>query len=337
MSKRKQTSRMTILRTALVYISLLPGTCRPQLSQTPPNGSFGFSFGFIEVAIATDQPTPQSLPCWLVGVVAPNSPAEKAGIKPGDKVLYVNGEPATKAAYEDLKSADVADLLLQRPDGTIYGVMRLRRATGLGFPPAKDAAEQQKAIDGYLAVERQIKILLANKAGSPSDAPPNVSVITGVEPDPTPVKNLGGSGGLPTELNAANGQIVGTWSGGKSEHDYLHGGYVSADWTFTFSPNGTYEEEVFVGGHNAMSAGGTYSFTAASKPGDRTVTNLLSFKPGSVEFADQDLARVAASFPVPIKAPVREYVNFFRLSDANTMMLQDADRSGSESWQMKSH
>ncbi len=328
---------MRRLQTFLVF-ALLTGFCHAQ--DSPSRGSFGVLLGFLE-----DSAKPGQVQFWAVMAVAPGSPAYRAGIQAGDKIIYVDGQIADKASWATLRDKDSADFLVFRSsNGAIFKVTGLRKAADVSYGPQWDQETQQKSIDAYVASERQ-NIVAASAQPLPQYTAPPEAVQTS---EPAPAKKPGFWSNLVTAManqpGAAGGgfgggggstRIAGTWQGGKSEHDYLHGGYVNADWSFTFGADGSYDETVFVGGQQDMHAAGSYSFPAASKPGDRTVTNMLTFNPTTCDYTSRELAQVVAPFPVPTNAPVQEYVNFFSLSDGNTMMLQNAARSGSESWQMK--
>ncbi|HYV30667.1 MAG TPA: site-2 protease family protein, partial [Candidatus Binatia bacterium] len=61
-----------------------------------PLFSFGLAVGFALIVSLVGRPVSESETTTIIGDVDKDSPAEKAGLKPGDKILEVDGKPVTK-------------------------------------------------------------------------------------------------------------------------------------------------------------------------------------------------------------------------------------------------
>ena len=61
-----------------------------------PLFSFGLAVGFALIVSLVGRPVSESETTTTIGDVDKDSPAEKAGLKPGDKILEVDGKPVTK-------------------------------------------------------------------------------------------------------------------------------------------------------------------------------------------------------------------------------------------------
>src|SRR5438067_2784839 len=61
-----------------------------------PLFSFGLAFVFATIVWLVGRPVPEAEGKNIVGYVFPDSPASKAGLKPGDKIVSVDGKPVTR-------------------------------------------------------------------------------------------------------------------------------------------------------------------------------------------------------------------------------------------------
>jgi len=72
--------------------------------------------------------TPKSIDGVMVANVQPGSPADQAGVRPGDILLTVNRQPvhSAKGAVEVISKAKDTDpllLLLRREEGTFFAAL----------------------------------------------------------------------------------------------------------------------------------------------------------------------------------------------------------------------
>lgn len=117
--------------------------------------------------------------------------------------------------------------------------------------------------------------------------------------------------------------ILGSWGGGKTENNPSQSGYISVNFNFSFSPDGTYRENVYQGGQKLLSAGGSYAMN-----GDQ-----LSFQPQQYKFLTAGAELTVAVFPIPSNSPVTDTISFSALQGEAQISLK---ASGSnDEWGLK--
>lgn len=123
--------------------------------------------------------------------------------------------------------------------------------------------------------------------------------------------------------SVVSSSVAGTWRGGKTENDPIHGGYINLSFTFAFGPDGSYQEEAYMGGRKVMTATGTYAQTG----------NRLAFRPEQCSFSSPDLGEVVKFFPIPTDSPAENTISFSPLGGGVQMSLKDS--ASGEDWGLK--
>jgi hypothetical protein len=123
--------------------------------------------------------------------------------------------------------------------------------------------------------------------------------------------------------SAGSGSVSGNWHGTKVENDPLHGGYITINFVFAFSPEGTYQEAAFLGSRRVMVATGTYQQNG----------NRLAFNPDQCSFDSPDLAQVVKFFPIPTDSAAEDVIGFSPLEGGSQMSLKDT--ASGEDWGLK--
>lgn len=92
-----------------------------------PLFSFGLAFVFATIVWAIGRPVSESEATQIVGYVMPDSPAEKAGLKPGDKITSVDGLPVKRFGG---MGADSIAWRIVRSEGETIPITIERKADG---------------------------------------------------------------------------------------------------------------------------------------------------------------------------------------------------------------
>lgn len=152
-----------------------------------------------------------------------------------------------------------------------------------------------------------------------------LAMLLTLAPQPAAAQQSGGWRGLLVGLGNAftGGSIQGSWQGGKTERDPIHGGYLNLSFGFQFSADGTYQEVALVGSMRVMTASGTYS----------QVGNRLTFMPTECAFTRPEYDQIVRLFPIPTDSAVSDTVSFSRLG--NGVMASIKDGASGEDWGIK--
>ncbi|HSU56512.1 MAG TPA: RIP metalloprotease RseP [Candidatus Dormibacteraeota bacterium] len=140
-----------------------------------PLFSFLLALAFAVVVMVVGRPVSEAETTTIIGYVEKDSPAEKAGLKPGDKILEVDGERVTKFGG----MGDSVTWRIVRSEGDIVPIKVERDGKVLEFKPAptKDDTKfwQRKSL-------RQIKIGPAESAVVAKVAPDGPAAAAGLQP-----------------------------------------------------------------------------------------------------------------------------------------------------------
>lgn len=158
----------------------------------------------------------------------------------------------------------------------------------------------------------------------------------------TPVCGAQGTGWLGVTRQLSEGSdggvtsatLAGTWSGGKTQNDPVHGGFLVMEFRFSFMSNGTYQETATMAGRQVMTAAGTYTVARARKQDDRSMTNRLEFMPTECRFASEALEETVKLFPIPKDRVLSVYIGLGSAEGGSHMTLEDMSQGG-DSWSLK--
>lgn len=153
------------------------------------------------------------------------------------------------------------------------------------------------------------------------------------------LQQIGWRGALPRPLEASDGGVTsaalaGAWSGGKTQNDLVHGGFLVMEFRFNFMSNGTYQETATMAGRQVMTAAGIYTIARARKPDDRSMTNRLEFVPTECRFASEALEETVKLFPIPKDRVLSVYIGLGSAEGGSHMTLEDMSQGG-DSWSLK--
>jgi len=128
--------------------------------------------------------------------------------------------------------------------------------------------------------------------------------------------------------------ISGNWLGTRSERNAITGGTFTVDFEFQFAQDGSFRETARLGRAVILQLTGRYSLVRGGKPGDGTVTHILTLLPQNLEVkpSDQEL-RLLQMADLPNLERSQQYVTFFNVAPAGGMSLQN--QAGGESWGLK--
>jgi hypothetical protein len=104
---------------------------------------------------------------------------------------------------------------------------------------------------------------------------------------------------------------------------------------FQFRGDGTYSERAGFGRAVILELAGQYSARRGSKPGDPSVTHLLTLSPTSLTTRPStDELRALQVADLPNLEATEQYVFFYNLAPAGAATLQDT-RAGAETWGLR--
>src|SRR5882762_1780292 len=137
-----------------------------------PLFSFLLALGFAFIVMVVGRPVSEGETTTTIGYVEKDSPAEKIGLRPGDRILAVDGRPVTKFGG----MGDSVTWRIVRSEGNTVPIQVIRDGKVLNFEPAPARDEtkfwQRKSL-------RQVKI-----------APAQSSIVAEVTPN-SPAASVG--------------------------------------------------------------------------------------------------------------------------------------------------
>ena len=132
----------------------------------------------------------------------------------------------------------------------------------------------------------------------------------------------------------SDGRLPGRWQGSRSERNPRTGQTFTIEFSFEFQSDGSYVEEARLGRLVILKLQGNYSIERGRKPGDPSVTHVLTLAPAHLQTApgqeDLQLLQIA---DLPNVERTEQYMFFYNLSPGGGLTLQNRD--GGESWGLR--
>jgi hypothetical protein len=129
----------------------------------------------------------------------------------------------------------------------------------------------------------------------------------------------------------SDGRLPGRWQGNRSERNPRTGQTFTIELSFQFHSDGSYVEEARLGRLVILKLQGNYSIERGRKPGDPSVTHLLTLVPTQLQTApapeDLQLLQIA---DLPNVERTEQYTFFYNLAPYGGLTLQNRD--GGETW-----
>ena len=146
---------------------------------------------------------------------------------------------------------------------------------------------------------------------------------------------LAGAVTAPAQNFGFGNQMAGRWSGTRSERNPVTGLPFTVNFEFQFNPDGSYTERAGFGRATILVVEGQYTLQPGHKPGDPSVTHILTLQPLSLvqQPSQTDLNSMNVA-DLPNVTATSQYVFFYNLAPAGAATLQDV-RPGAETWGLR--
>ncbi len=133
-------------------------------------------------------------------------------------------------------------------------------------------------------------------------------------------------------MNNEARQFVGTWSGTRTERNPITGRAFTINFEVEFRGDGTYTERAGFGRATILQVEGRFSARRAAKPGDPSVTHILSLAPENIVHSpsSEELNALQVA-DLPNVERTEQYAFFYNLAPRGALTLQDT-RPGAETW-----
>lgn len=120
----------------------------------------------------------------------------------------------------------------------------------------------------------------------------------------------------------------------RSERNAISGGTFTVNFEFQFAADGTFRQTASLGSLAILRLTGQYSLVPGRRPGDPSVTHILTLAPRNVEVKpSQDELRLLMMADLPNLEGTQQYVQFFNLAPAGGMTLNNVASGGG--WGLK--